>query len=122
MTTAEIAVTLVELCRRGEFEKAINSLYSPDIVSVEAFEMNNMPRQTNGIEGVRKKTEWWVSNHTVHGVTVTAPFVSVDKFAVVFDMDVTNKPSGKRMKMTEVGVYTVADGKVVHEEFLYQVP
>ncbi|MGA2231034.1 MAG: nuclear transport factor 2 family protein [Tepidisphaeraceae bacterium] len=122
MSTTEIATTLVELCRKGEFEKAIRALYSPDIVSVEAFAMNNMPRQTSGLEGVLKKTEWWTSNHTVHSASVTGPFVSVEKFAVVFDMDITNKPTNKRMKMTEVGVYTVANGKIVHEEFLYQAP
>jgi ketosteroid isomerase-like protein len=122
MTTAEIATTLVELCRQGEFEKATNALYSPDIVSVEAFSMNNMPRQTNGLDGVLKKGQWWTSNHTVHAITVTGPFVALDKFAVVFDMDITNKPTGKRMKMTEVAVYTVTDGKIVHEEFLYQAP
>ena len=34
-------------------------------------------------------------------------------------MDVTNKPSGERSQMVEVGLYTVAGGKVVQEEFLY---
>lgn len=42
-----------------------------------------------------------------------------DRFAVRFTYDITNKPSGMRMQMDEIGVFTVADGKVVREEFFY---
>ena len=31
----------------------------------------------------------------------------------------SNKPSGQRMKMDEVGLFTVESGKVVREEFFY---
>jgi len=37
---------------------------------------------------------------------------------VQFDLDATEKASGKRMPMSEVGVYKVKDGKVAREEFL----
>jgi limonene-1,2-epoxide hydrolase len=37
---------------------------------------------------------------------------------VQYDIDVTDKNSKKRMQMSEVGVYTVKDGKIVREEFL----
>ena len=42
-----------------------------------------------------------------------------DRFALIFDMDVTNRETGQRMQMREVGLYTVADGKIVREEFFY---
>ena len=119
MTTAEIAKELVELCRKGENAKAMELFYSPDIVSVEAADMPNMPREMRGIAAVKKKSEWWSSNHTINKASATGPFVAVDKFAVVFDYDVTFKPTGQQRKMTEVAVYTVANGKIVHEEFLY---
>ena len=35
-----------------------------------------------------------------------------------YDADVTDKNSKKRMQLSEVGVYTVKDGKIVREEFL----
>ncbi len=41
-----------------------------------------------------------------------------DTFAVQFDVDVTDKASKKRMQMSEVGIYTVKDGKISREEFL----
>lgn len=34
-------------------------------------------------------------------------------------MDVTSKSTGERVKMDEVGVYTVEDGKIVEEHFYY---
>jgi hypothetical protein len=37
---------------------------------------------------------------------------------VQYDIDVTDRNSKKRMQMSEVGVYTVKDGKIVREEFL----
>ena len=121
MTTAEVAKQLVDLCQKGEFVQATDTLYADNIVSVEAYEMNGMPRETHGLAGVRKKGEWWTSNHTIHSMTATGPYVSVEKFVVIFSIDVTFKPTGKRHSMTEAAVYTVQDGKIVHEEFLYQM-
>ena len=42
-----------------------------------------------------------------------------NRFAVRFAFDVTNKPSGKRMKMDEIGLFTVEKGKITREEFFY---
>ena len=36
-----------------------------------------------------------------------------------FTYDVTPKQSGKRMNMSEMGLYTVRDGKIAKEEFFY---
>jgi len=120
MTTAEIAKQLVELCRKGENEKAVELFYSPDIVSVEAMDMPNAPREARGLAAVKKKSEWWRTNHTVNSASAAGPFVAVDKFALVFDYDITVKATGQQRKMSEVAVYTVAKGKIVHEEFLYR--
>lgn len=118
MTTAEIAKELVELCRKGAFAGATEKFYAPNIVSVEPHAMNNMPRESHGIAAVKKKGEWWVSNNIIHDMKVGDPYISEDKFAVEFEIDTTFKPTGKRMKAAEVGVYTVSGGKIVHEEFL----
>ncbi len=71
-----------------------------------------------GIDQVRGKTVWWEKNMEVHSANVGDPFVAGDKFVVQFDVDVTDKTSNKRMQMSEVGIYTVKDGKVAREEFL----
>jgi hypothetical protein len=50
---------------------------------------------------------------------VLGPWTHGDRIVVGFQYDVTNKPSRKRMKMDEVGLYTVRNGKIVREEFFY---
>ncbi len=117
MNTEEVATKLVELCRKGEWRKALD-FYSNDIVSVEAHDMENMPAEMRGIDQVRGKTDWWENNMEVHNAKVTGPFVARDTFVVQFDIDATEKASGKRMPLSEVGIYKVKDGKVAREEFL----
>jgi ketosteroid isomerase-like protein len=118
MNTEEVATKLVEFCRKGEWMKAIDELYAKDIVSVEPRAMENMSAEMRGIDQVRGKTEWWEKNMEVHSAKVSGPFVARDTFVVQFDVDVTDKASKKRMQMSEVGIYTVKDGKVSREEFL----
>jgi len=118
MNTEEVATKLAEYCRKGEWMQAVNDLYAKDIVSVEPREMENMPAEMRGIDQVRGKTEWWEKNMQVHSAKVTGPFVARDTFVVQFDVDVTDKASNKRMQMSEVGIYTVKEGKVAREEFL----
>jgi hypothetical protein len=118
MNTEEVAAKLVDLCRKGEWMNAIDTLYASDIVSVEAHEMENMPAEMRGLDQVRGKTKWWEENMEVHSAKVSGPFVARDTFVVQFDVDVTEKASKKRSQMSEVGIYTVKEGKVAREEFL----
>jgi hypothetical protein len=118
MNTEQIAQKVVELTRKQAWKEAIDTLYADDIVSVEARTMDGSSPETRGIEGIRGKTEWWTQNMEVHSVKVSGPFVAHDRFVVQYDVDVTDKNSKNRMQMSEVGVYTVKDGKIVREEFL----
>ncbi len=118
MTTEEVGKKLVELCRKGEWMQAIDSFYAKDILSVEPRAMENMPAEMNGLEQVRGKTQWFMDNHEIHDSKVSGPFVARDTFVVQFDIDVTDKASKERMQMSEVGIYTVKDGKISREEFL----
>ena len=102
-------------------KEALDALYDKDIVSVEARTMDGSSPETRGIEGVRGKTDWWTQNMQVHSAKVSGPFVAHDRFVVQYDIDVTDKNSKNRMQLSEVGVYTVKDGKIVREEFLPRV-
>jgi len=121
MTTHEIANTLTKLCSAGKFDEAMNKLYSNNIVSMEAGAPPGESREAKGIDAVRKKAEWWVANHEVHSAKVEGPLVAGAHFAVTFKLDVTFKPQNKRFTMEEVAVYKVADGKIVYEEFFYNM-
>jgi hypothetical protein len=121
MTTQEVADSLVKSCSAGQFHEAMSALYSPDIVSMEAGAPPGGSREAKGLEAVMAKGKWWTDNHEVHSAVVEGPIVAGSHFAVTFKMDVTFKPASKRHMMEEVAVYKVVDGKIVYEEFFYNM-
>lgn len=121
MNTIEIAKKMVGLCRQGKNIEALNTLFADDVVSVEAAAPPGMDRVARGLAAVKAKGEWWMSNHEIHSASVSGPWPHDDRFIVGFQYEVTNKPSRQRMKMDEVGLYTVRDGKIVREEFFYDM-
>jgi len=116
MNTEEVAKKVVELTRKQAFKEAIDTLYDKDIVSVEAT-----APESRGKEAVRRKIDWWVNAMEVHSFKASEPFVAHDRFVVQYDADVTEKESKQRRQISEVGVYTVKNGKIVREEFLPRV-
>jgi SnoaL-like domain len=118
MKTEEVAKKVVELVRKQAWYDALDTLYDKDIVSVEAFSMGGGPTETRGKEGVRGKIDWWVNAMEVHSFKAGEPFVAQDRFVIQYDADVTEKESKQRRQMSEVGVYTVKNGKIVREEFM----
>jgi len=110
---------LVEFCSRGENMKAIDSLYSEDIISIEATDMPGMPQELSGIDAIREKNKQWDAENEVSSCDVHGPFTNGDSFAVHFKMAGKNRKSGKSFSAEEVGLYTVRDGKIVKEEFFY---
>jgi SnoaL-like domain len=131
MNAFEVGKRLVELCRHGKYQEATDTLYSSDVVSQEpapvpvdlvgaaSFGLANA-REVRGFEKAKEKVKWWADNHSVHSHEVEGPYPNGDQFIVRFKYDVTNKPSGVRMQMDEMGLYTVANGKIVRAEFFYQ--
>jgi ketosteroid isomerase-like protein len=119
MSTMDIANKMIALCKQGKNEEALNTLFAEDAVSVEAVAMEGGSREAKGLAAIRAKGQWWVSNHEVHSANITGPWPNGDRFVVGFNYDVTFKPTGKRMTMDEVGLYTIQNGKIVREEFFY---
>ena len=117
------ATALAAHCRNGTEAEGLATLYAPDCVSVEALPMANMPAEIVGIEAIRGKHAWWNGAMEVHGGSVGGPFLHApDRFAMTFEMDATERATGKRSQMKEVGIYTVnPDGKIVREEFYYSL-
>ena len=122
MDTKQVAQRLVDLCRDGKNAEARATLYSPDIVSIEAYAPPGMSAESRGLEAIRAKGEWWRANHEIHDAAAKGPYMNGDKFAVAFHFDITPKTgpgAGTRTMMEEVAVYTVKNGKIVREEFMY---
>jgi hypothetical protein len=120
----EVGKKLVELCKKGENMKAVDTLYAPNIVSIEPHSGPEMPARQEGIKAIRGKSEWWYANHTIHSGEVMGPWAHGDRFTVYFKYDVTAKAgpfANQRMTIEEIGLYTVKNGKVVQEEFFYNM-
>jgi hypothetical protein len=120
--TLTVAKKLVDLCRQGKNDEAIDTLYSHHIVSVEVSGGPDMPARMEGLEAIKGKSAWWSANHEVHKAEIDGPYPHGDRFIVVFKYDVTAKGgpmAGKSFSMHEAGLYTVHEGKITHEEFFY---
>ena len=79
---------------------------------------NDEPQIGTGIDAIYEKHAWWESVATVHDIDIEGPFAgnSDDHFVVRYQMDVTME--GQHGQMSEVGVYTVAKGKIIKEVYL----
>ena len=120
MDTRQIAQRLVELCREGKYEQAQEELYADDAVSIEGDgrEAGNI---TVGMDAIREKSRQWAANIVeIHGGSVGEPIVTGNWFSLVMGIDATYKDMG-RMAMNEICVYHVRDGKIVHEQFFYDM-
>ncbi len=120
----KIGGQLVAFCNAGNEAEGLNQLYAEEAVSVEAAPMPGQESaEATGLQAIRDKHAWWFGAHEVHASTAEGPFVhGNDRFAVIFDMDVTNKESGERTKMRDIGTYYVNDaGKIIREEFAYSL-
>ena len=118
MTTKEIATRLVEMCRNGKIEEAKEELFAENVVSKEPYE-GLLPKETKGMEAIRKKAELFVSHvANFYGSTISDPVVAGDYFSVSWDSDLQMKGE-ERKTNSELCVYKVRDGKIISEEFFY---
>ena len=119
MTTQDVANRLVDLCRQEKHPQAQEELYHNDIVSIED-EKSGAPI-TKGMAAIRAKTiEWDNSVVEIHSASVSNPIVSAHHFAVTMENDITFKEQG-RIQISEVCVYEVKNGKIVREQFFYNM-
>jgi hypothetical protein len=116
LTPRDLGRDLVDLFNRGQFEEVEKRLWSPKIVSVEG---EGVAMAWSGRRAVNAKNSGWMASHTMHGASAEGPYVGASGFAVKFRMDIEAKETGERTMMEEVGVYTVQNGKIVREEFMY---
>jgi len=120
MTTEQIAQRLAQLCREGKGQQAQDELYSKDAVSIEMEGAQGLG-DAKGIEAIREKgRRFHEMIEQIHGETTGDPIWVGNWFSLTMTMDVTMKGRG-RINMQEIGVYQVRDGKVVREQFFYDL-
>jgi len=72
-----------------------------------------------GRDALNAKNQAWEAENEILEFLIKGPFVGATGFSLHFDVSLKNRHSGDTMRMTEVAVYTVENGKVVREEFMY---
>ena len=118
MTTQEVAERLSQLFKEFKWNEVHEELFSENAKSVEPPGSQGL-ETVEGIDAIRKKGEDFNNSvEEMHGGYVSEPQVAGRYIAVAMGMDVTMKGAG-RMKMDEIALYEVKDGKIVKEQFFY---
>ena len=114
MTTTQIALRLIELCKERKFGIARKELYAENAVSIEA---DNKP--ITGLPAMEEKEKnWHGSIQEIHNITFSEPLINGNFFSIAITWDLTYK--GKdRGGWNEIAVLEVRDQKVVLEKFYY---
>jgi hypothetical protein len=120
----DVGQKLVTLAKQGRWRDAIESLYDPQIVSIEAGAPPGKSRQSTGIDAALTKGAMFAADHEIHTSEVRGPFPHDDRFIVFFKLDLTAKAgpmAGKRFDLEEAALYTVKQGKIIKVEFFYHM-
>jgi ketosteroid isomerase-like protein len=120
MTTKEVAKRFYDLSQEGKFDQIQDELFSPDAVSIEPEHAAQQGMvSVTGLANIKAKSRQFNDMvQEMHGGYSGEPQVAGNFFSVAMGMDVTMKGQS-RMKMDEICVYEVKDGKIVKEQFFF---
>lgn len=119
MNTKEVANTWLQMCNEGKHLDCITELYADNVTSRE---MPGAPAEvTSGKQNVWNKSQQWLGNVVeFHSSSISEPVVAGNFFTSKMSFDITFKDRG-RQQMDEVCVFEVNDGKIVSEQFFYNM-
>ncbi len=121
MTTQQVADRYYELAQQNKWAEIWDELYSPDAVNREPEHAaaQGIPTMTKGMDAIRAKSKARREMiEELHSQFCSVPAVGGSFFSAAMGRDVTFK--GKpRMKLDEIAVFEVKNGKIVLEQFFY---
>lgn len=118
MTTQEVANRMNELFKQNKWMEVQEELYADDVMSIEPEGAPGL-RTVQGKAALKEKAQQFQDMiEEMHGGWCSDVLVGGDYLTCTMGMDVTMKGMG-RIKMEEVCVYKVKDGKVVSEQFFF---
>jgi len=118
MTTEQVAARFNELAQQEKWFEIQDELFAEEVRSVDP---PNSPylKSAEGKLNVRKKGEDWVKRiQAGHERHTTEPIVAGNHFAVGRKVDITVEGFG-RIKIDEIMLYEVKEGRIVLEQFFY---
>lgn len=118
MTSQEVANRMGELFKENKWDQVQDELYSDDCESIEPANAPGM-KSAKGREALKQKgKEFQELIEEMHSAWVSELLVGGNYITCAMGLDVTMKGMG-RIKLDEVCVYEVKDGKVVKEQFFF---
>jgi hypothetical protein len=108
MTTQDVAIRLIHLCRNGEFVRAEEELYWQNAIHIEAT-----GEKFEGIDKLILKEKQFLDKLIEKPlVNVSDPIIAGDFFAINMHLEFIHKEKGSGI-IDEILVYKVSNGKVV---------
>jgi limonene-1,2-epoxide hydrolase len=121
MTTQQVADRYYELAKENKWAEIWDELYSQEVVNREPEHAaaQGIPTVTRDMDAIRAKSKARREMiEELHSQFCSMPVVGGNFFSAAMGRDVTFK--GKpRMKLDEIAVFEVKDGKIVLEQFFY---
>jgi len=118
LTTQEVAARFNELAQEEKWFEIQDLLFADDVKSIDPSDSPYFS-YAEGKVAVRQKGMDFVKNiEEAHARHTTEPIVSENYFTVGRDVDLTVKGFG-RIRINEIMLYEVREGKIVREQFFY---
>ena len=117
MTTADVAARFDALAEEGKFDQILDELYDENVKSIEP---SHSPwKNVQGLDAVKRKgKEFNEMIEEMFGGYTNKSQVAGNFFVCTMGMDVKMKGQA-RMKLDEVALYEVKEGKIVMEQFFF---
>jgi len=118
LTIQDVAARYHELAQQEKWFEIQDELFAENVRSIEPAGTKHLPN-AEGKSAVRKKGEDWVKRvEARHDSYTTSPIIGGNYFVVGRGTDITVQGLG-RIKVSELMMYEVRDGKIVLEQFFY---
>ena len=118
MTIQEVAARFDELAQKEQWFEIQDELFAENVKSIEPPHSPYM-KDAEGKAAVRQKATDFVKKiRDVHGASTTRPTVAANHFSVGRMVDITAEGFG-RVKIDQIMLYEVKDGRIISEQFFY---
>jgi len=114
MTIQEIATQLIQLCEKGQFDQAYQTLFADTAKSIEVD-----GTIADGLAAILKKSEAFKTDVIFAACEMGTPQFAGDYFSLAETFHSIIRQTGEKKQMSEIAVYKVANGKIVEERFFY---
>lgn len=119
LSTSAVAARFHELAQQEKWFEIQDELFADNVSSIEPHDSKYFSN-ADGKQNVKRKGEEFVKQiESVHELKTGDPIVSANHFAVTRLTDLTLKSIG-RVRLSQIMLYEVHDGKITTEQFFYK--